>query len=261
MITISGAQASVDTTGWSPLSASIYERKQSSSEIYSYQSVQHLRFEMEMRNAIVAAAEALSRSGLRFSDFKNSKCNERLWSRTVVGGFRIKEGVPPAEGIRDIFENGRMYATECATATVIVVYKGVLDLIGDTSFNRLFYNLLLYDWHVDDDLRLTVQTGIREAYPGDLRYFSNPDVNPDTPQWQGENVVMIANDLYYGHPFGIGPSNVIIAGLNRVRIPGSETSAYLTDEIVQPDYLYLSRFEPGARPVVFARVGGRNYVL
>ena len=57
MITISGAQASVDTTGWSPLAASIYERKQSSSEIYPYPSVQQLRFEMEMRNAIVAAAE------------------------------------------------------------------------------------------------------------------------------------------------------------------------------------------------------------
>lgn len=261
MITISGVQASVDTTGWSPLAASIYERKQSSSEIYPYPSVQQLRFEMEMRNATVAAAEALSRSGLRFSDFKNSKCNELLWSRTAVGGFRIGEGVPPAAGIRDIFANGRMYATECATATVIVVYKGVLDSIGDTAFNRLFYNLLLYDWQVDDDLRLTAQTGIREAYPGDLRYFSNPDVNPDTPQWQGENVVMIADDLYYGHPFGIGPSRAIIAGLNRVRIPGSETSAYLTDDIYQPDYLYLSRFAPGERSVIVARVGGRNYVL
>ncbi len=261
MITVSGVQASVDTTGWSPLAASIYERKQSSSEIYPYQSVQHLRFEMEMRNAIVAAAEALSRSGLHFSDFKNSKCNERLWSRSEVGGFLIKEGVPPAEGIRDIFANGRMYATECATATVIVVYKGVLDSIGDTAFNRLFNNLYLYDWHVDDDLRLTVQTGIRKAYPGDLQYFNNPDFNPDTPQWQGENVVVIADDLYYGHPFGIGPSRTIIAGLNRSRIPGSGTSAYLTDDIVQPDYLHLSRFAPGSRSVIFARIGGKHYVL
>lgn len=198
---------------------------------------------------------------MRFSDFKHARCNEQLWRLTEQGGFRIREDATPAAGIRDIFANGGRYATECATATVIVLYKGVLDTIGEANFNRLFSGLLLYDWQVDDDLRLSARTGVDEARIGDLLYFNNPDFSPDKPQWQGENVVKVGDDLYYGHPVGILPAAAIIAGLNRFRRPGSVQSAYLMDIVVQPDYAYLSRFAPDARGVIFALVGGKRYVV
>ncbi|MBW5447066.1 protein-glutamine gamma-glutamyltransferase [Cohnella sp. CFH 77786] len=214
---------------------------------------------MELRAATVAAAERLGYSGMKFSDFKDARCNPWVWQRTELGGFKIREGVPPAAGIRDIFVNGSLYATECATATIIVVYKAVLDTIGDTQFNRLFDGLLLYDWQVDDDLRLIKRKGI-ESYPGDLLYINNPDFDPATPQWRGENVVKISDDHFYGHPLGVAPLEIFITGLNGVRRPGAFISAYLTDDVVYPDHAYLSQFAPGMRQKVIGRIGGKRVV-
>jgi protein-glutamine gamma-glutamyltransferase len=260
IITISGAQTPVDTTSWSPVAIKIYEQKKNSALTYSYESVQHLRFEMALRSAIVAAAEALSNSGLRFASFKNAQCNEQLWNLTEEGGFQIRDDSTPAAGIRDIITNGRKYATECSTAAVIVIYKGVLESILETDFNRLFSGLLLYDWHPDDHLQLTTQTGIEDSYLGDILYFNNPDFSPDTPEWRGENVIKMENDLYYGHPFGIVPAQSIITGLNQNRRPGSNQSAYLMENVTRPGYLYLSQFAPDVRSIIFARIGVRNFV-
>ncbi|RKP54083.1 protein-glutamine gamma-glutamyltransferase [Cohnella endophytica] len=250
----------MDTTSWSPVAIKIYELKKKSSVAYSYPSVQYLRFEMALRAAIVAAADTLSNSGLRFANFDKAQCNERLWKLTDEGGFRIKDDSTPAAGIRDIFANGSKYATECSTASVIVLYKGVLDSIRETDFNNLFSGLLLYDWETDDNLGLNTQTGIKDSYPGDLLYFNNPDFSPDTPEWRGENVVKIGDDSYYGHPFGIVPAKKIIHGLNQNRRPGSNQSAYLTEDVTQPGYLYLSKFAPDARSIIFARIGIQFFI-
>jgi protein-glutamine gamma-glutamyltransferase len=260
IITISGAQTPVDTTSWSRVASKIYEQKKNSAVTYPYESAQHLRFEMALRASIVAAADALSHSGLRFASFNKAQCNERLWHLTEEGGFRIRDDSTPAAGIRDIFMNGSKYTTECSTAAVIVVYKGVLDSIRETDFNRLFSGLLLYDWNIDDDLRLTTQTGIEESYPGDILYFNNPDFSPDTPEWRGENVIKIEDNRFYGHPFGIVTAQRIITGLNQNRRPGSNQSAYLTENVTRPGYLYLSQFAPDVRSTIFARIGSQNFV-
>ncbi|MBB6671874.1 protein-glutamine gamma-glutamyltransferase [Cohnella nanjingensis] len=249
----------VDTASWSPVAIKVYEQKKNSAVTYNYQSVRHLRFEMALRAAIVAEADALSHSGLRFATFKNAHCNEQFWNLTEIGGFRIRDDSAPAAGIRDIFNNGSKYATECATATTIVVYKGVLDSIPESDFNRLFADLFLYDWDVNDNLRLTTKSGT-ESYLGDLLYFNNPDFSPDTPQWRGENVIKIGDDLYYGHPFGVVPAATIIAGLNRYRRPESNQSAYLMEDVTQPGYLYLSQFAPDARSIIRVRIGDQHFV-
>jgi len=260
MITISETPTTVDTASWSPVAIKIYELKKNSRVTYNYQTLQHLQFEMALRASIVAAAYSLSKSGLRFSDFKNAKCNEQLWNLTEEGGFRIREDSTPAAGIRDIITNGNKYSTECSTASVIGIYKGVLDSIRETDFNRLFSGLLLYDWQTDDNLRLITQTDSQESYPGDILYFNNPDFSPDTPVWRGENVIKIEDNLYYGHPFGIVPAQTIITGLNRNRRPDSNVSAYLTESVTHPGFIYLSQFAPDARSIIIARVGSRNYV-
>ncbi|GIO15758.1 protein-glutamine gamma-glutamyltransferase [Cohnella xylanilytica] len=239
----------------------MYERKRASPTVYAYPSAGQLRHEMELRAAIVSAAEALAGSGLRFEDFDKAACNEQLWHLTKEGGFRIREDAAPANGIRDIFSNGWRYATECATATVIAVYRGVLATMRESEFNSLFSGLLLYDWHTDSDLRLTVRQDAKESFPGDLLYFANPDFDPDDAIWRGENVVKISDNLYYGHPFGIVPGETIVAGLNRHRRPGSSVWAYLKDDVVYPDYAYLSQFAAVGDPRrIFARIGSRRYV-
>ncbi|KAA8786977.1 protein-glutamine gamma-glutamyltransferase, partial [Paenibacillus amylolyticus] len=174
--------------------------------------------------------------------------------------------------IRDIWRNGRLYAFECATATVIVLYGGVLGSIREDAFNSLFRNLLLFDWHYDSDLRLTEKNGKELALPGDVLYFKNPDVSPETPEWQGENTIMLRENLYYGHGIGIASGQEIIRTLNHFRFPGSMTSAYLMDMVIYPDFLYLSRYAKNAAgsnpdvttPVLpgqmYVRVGGSRYL-
>ncbi|MCJ8011006.1 protein-glutamine gamma-glutamyltransferase [Paenibacillus sp. KQZ6P-2] len=224
----------------------IYLSKKNSPDTYRYISLSHLKFELKLRTAIVEAAKALKRSGPSFETFEDSFCNEQYWHLNSKGGFELRSSVTPAEGIRDIFVNGSLYGFECATAIVIVLYKGVLDSIEEKEFNRMFADLLLYDWHYDSDLRLIEKYGSARSFPGDVGYFKNPDVNPEHMEWQGENTVKIEEDLYYGHGIGIVSSRAIIAKLNRNRIPGSNVSAYLTDQVIYPDFLYLSQFEAGS---------------
>ncbi|MEX1028815.1 MAG: protein-glutamine gamma-glutamyltransferase [Paenibacillaceae bacterium] len=197
-----------------------------------------IQFERVTRGRVVRAALALNQSGVQFEIFEKSRCNEQYWTRTANGGFLIKASIRPSVAIRDIYTSGPLYAFECATAIVIILYKAVLDYLGELVFDKLFSSLYLRDWHYDADLRLKVTEG-RTINPGDVVYFRNPDVNPLTPQWQGENAVVLSNHLYYGHGLGIVSGKEIIASLNRFRKPGSDVSAYLTETVVQLDYIYL----------------------
>ncbi|GFR38627.1 protein-glutamine gamma-glutamyltransferase [Insulibacter thermoxylanivorax] len=247
MILIAGSAAPVDTSSWPPLAREIYELKRNSPFVFDYASLHHLRFEMILRAEIVQAARALNDSGMVFATFEEARCNDMYWQLTPLGGCQLKPGISPSVAIRDIFRNGHLYATECATAIPIVYYKAVLEALGDVQFNRLFQNLLLYSWNFDSDLGLIQErTSVERAFPGDVLYFDNPDHHPASPEWQGVNVVMLADDLFYGHGVGIASSREIIRGLNRLRRPFSMISAYLMDLIVYPDFLYLSRFAPSA---------------
>lgn len=233
-----------------------------------------LSFETSLRSAIVAAAQALNRSGVSFATFERAYCNQRFWILTSRGGFQIRPEVTPADGIRNIFLEGGKYGFECATAMVIVLYKAVLDSIVESEFNRLFAGMLLYDWHYDSDLRLIEVQGSSRSVPGDILYFKNPDVSPFTPEWKGENGIKLGDDLYYGHGVGIRSAEGIIQTLNSHRRPGSTVSAYLTDQVLYPDFNYLSRFAPGysmaadtapqrieaREDAITAAVGRRQYI-
>ncbi len=201
-------------------------------------NVKAAQFERQARDNIVQSALALNRSGVQFEVFEKSRCNEHYWIRTANGGFLLKPTAVPSVAIRDIYSSGPLYAFECATAIVIVLYKAVLDSLGERIFDELFANIFLRDWHYDADLRLKVIQGLA-VKPGDVVYFRNPDVNPLTPQWQGENAVVLPNHLYYGHGMGVLSGVEIIAKLNAYRKTGSVKSAYLTETVLQLDYLNL----------------------
>ena len=216
------------------------EKMVGNDNVSRYTSMEELAFELELRKRIIDASTALYRGGLRFSIFRESKCNVDFWERMENGGFTLKGGIKPSEGLRDIFRNTRKYATECATAIVIVFYKAVLDIYKDELFDNTFPKIVLMNWLYTDN-KLGVYTN-REPdilLPGDCRYFKNPDVDPMTPEWQGENAIDLGDGTYYGHGLGIRNAEMIIRILNKKRIPGSEISAYLMDTVTLPDFREL----------------------
>jgi protein-glutamine gamma-glutamyltransferase len=250
-------QSSVDigTLPLSELERAIALQKLHSPETYRYPAADALLFEQRMRSRIVDSAMALNASGIRFSTFENSQCNEKYWVLNAQGGFQLRGGVAPSTAIRDIYMHGWMYAMECATAMVVVLYQAVVESIGERPFNLYFRDLLLYDWHYDSDLHLQSKDNLNEAYPGDVLYFKNPDHAPETPQWQGENTILLPNGLHYGHGAGIRTAEGIIAGLNTKRRPGSQISAYLTNRVVYPDFEHLRKLSG-----VIGRIGAHVYL-
>jgi protein-glutamine gamma-glutamyltransferase len=211
------------------------------SQVYEYQTIDQLDFELEMRVQILKAAVLLDKSGAKFTWLSNSKCNEKYWRRTPNGAFILRTNVSPHTGIADIFVNGAKYAFECATAIVIIFYKAVLDSFGKNVFDQLFSGLYLYDWQHDQDLDLLVHNGT-DYLPGDCVYFKNPEYNPRTPQWRGENSIVMGKNLYYGHGIGMRTSQFIIDYLNKKRHEHSHQSAFLTTEITRLNFRYLSQF-------------------
>ncbi len=229
----------------SELEQSILQQKQLSRTPYYYASFEELRFELRVRAAIVHAALMLGESGAAFDTFENSRCNERFWTLDMKGGFRLKPTVHPSDAIEDIYIHGHFYAFECAMGIVVVLYKAVLDIIGREQFDRFFDRLYLYSWHHDADLKLITVHAEGEGIPGDVQYFKNPEVDPESMQWQGVNVIVMPGGRYFGHGTGVSSAWFIIRLLNRHRIPGAQISAYLMDETTFPNFKYLHQLANG----------------
>jgi len=212
----------------------------SSNSTYKYDSIEQLEFELKMRASIIAEAKYLNNSDFNFQTFRHSFCNKNLWTRTDEGGFQLNDRVRPSDAIGDIYKNSSKYGTECATAMVIVLLKATLDTIGADKFNNAFSNIYLMNWNnVHYSLGMSTYKKLEEYLPGDFRYFKNPDVNPLTPEWQGENTIDLSNRIYYGHGIGIESESKIIEALNENRISGSTVTAYLIDSAMRPDFSRL----------------------
>lgn len=216
---------------------------------YDYSSLDQLKFELDLRMNIINASRKLNNSGLAFRVFTKSFCNRDFWTRTNEGGFLLKNNVKPSEAIKDIFRNGRKYGTECATAMVIIYYKAVLDIYPVELFNSMFTNIQLMNWHyLNRNLGLNNYANPPDYFPGDCRYFKNPDVNPLRAYLQGENAIDLGDGTYYAHGMGITTGDGIIRILNRNRKIGAKRSAYLMDTATRPDFKHLySRYHSFTR--------------
>jgi protein-glutamine gamma-glutamyltransferase len=213
-------------------------RMSESERIYYFENVQQLYFEIILRANIVKEAYELKRTSAVFATFARSRCNPQCWVLTSNGGFLLKEGISPATAIRDIFRQGTYYAFECATAMIIVLYKAMLDTLSESTFNRLFKGLFLWDGHYDKNLLLE-SFHEDQFLPGDIRYFINPEVHPRVTEFQGENAVDLGNGSFYGHGIGITSARGIIDFLNRYRKPGAGQSAYITNYVLRPNFKRL----------------------
>lgn len=205
---------------------------------HNFSSPQRLDFELKLRSEIVKASEALYRSRLQFKIFRESMCNTDYWVRMQDGGFALKTGVKPSDAIRDIYKNSHKYGTECATAMLIIYYKALLEVFGDDAFNEIFTDIYLMNWHRIEPMIREVGLMRRASafLPGDRRYFKNPDVDPATPEWQGENVIDLGAGMYYGHGAGKHRAETFVKFLNQNRTEDADESAYLMDTVGNPDY-------------------------
>jgi len=205
---------------------------------HNFSSEERLDFELKLRSEIVRAAEALNRSRLAFKVFRESFCNKDYWDRMPDGGFALKASVRPSEAIRDIYKNSHKYGTECATAMLIVYYKALLEVFGDEAFDDTFTGIYLMNWHRIEPLLREVgfMSKAKIFLPGDRRYFKNPDVDPATPELQGENVIDLGGGYYYGHGFGRHRAETFIRLLNQNRTEDADEEAYLMDTVGNPNY-------------------------
>ena len=223
------------------LERKIIDKMNDTQTVLNYKDTSELKFEVDLRKHIVDVAFALDNSGMDFAVFRKTRCNEKFWDRQNNGGFELKNGVSASEAISDILKNPRKYATECATAMVMVYYLAILQMYPRELFDKTFNKIILMNWHnIDRDMgRIGMMNDKSNDIPGDRRYFKNPDVDLSTPEWQGENVIDLGNGKYYGHGIGIYSADAIIKSLNENRKEGADTSAYLMETAGNPDYKNL----------------------
>ncbi|MGI6227215.1 MAG: protein-glutamine gamma-glutamyltransferase [Peptococcales bacterium] len=242
-----GAQALISQYQPGSAEYEFLDKLAKSTHVYRYESLEELAFETDLRRNIIKASYALYRGRLKFRTFHESVCNEAYWYRRNDGGFVLKKDVKPSDAVNDIFLNTRLYGTECSTAIVMIYYKAVLDSYGENLYNAAFQEIILMNWRqIDELMGAALYRRLPDYVPVDCRYFRNPDVNPLTPEWQGENTIELGNGLHYGHGIGIGNPGMFIEALNRNRIEGSPVSAYLMDNATRPDFKGLYQYRKNA---------------
>lgn len=241
MIIVAGKPWTEELPGLGETGQLALAMKRQAEVVYRYAVKEDLVFEFTLRDRIADASRALSQSGAKFETFEHTKANPFYWTITDRGGMLLRPEVQPAAAIRDIFTSGALYAFECATAVVIVLYKAVLDTIGEEAFNRLFRGIYLYSWEHDSDMMLITDESAPYLFPGDIVYFKNPGYPPDHPEWQGQNAVKLDEFNYYGHGTGVTSGQMIIQMLNQRRRPWSFRSAYLMNMATYPNFAALRR--------------------
>ncbi len=118
----------------------------------------------------------------------------------------------------------------------IVYFITLIEIFPEHVFNSMFPTIILMNLH--DIARELRETGyVQQAtgfIPSGRLYFGKPDVDPKTPEWQGENVIDLGNGPYYGHGIGIHVADGFKSALNENRRAGAGKTAYLMDSAGRP---------------------------
>lgn len=207
---------------------------------YIYSSFEELKFELDLKNAVVESARELNDSDVEFKTFYKSRCNEKFWIKNKDGGFSLKKNVNSYDAINDIFDKGSKYGTECATAMIIIYYRALTKLMAREVFSAIYTDIELMNWrNIDESLGVDYYDSVSDFMPGDCIYFKNPDVNSKTPEWQGENTINLGDGTYFGHGVGIMSGEKIIEKLNKYRKKHSSVSAYMLESVTCQGGKYL----------------------
>lgn len=149
-----------------------------------------------------------------------------LFFHPDVWTFKLNAGVRASDAVDDFLANPSAYSMECATVISFIHYAAVREAFrqatgDDALFDERFgdMNVGRLGQGVENDMRAARKTIDGPSRVGDHAYFSNPDVTERARRggWNGENVIVMGEDLFFGHPFGITSGGEIIDHLNAVR--------------------------------------------
>jgi protein-glutamine gamma-glutamyltransferase len=216
--------------------------------------------DLVFRQNVVEAAYALAESGAAFSAGQaTDKVNKKLWTLGYGGRMQVRKFLPegkfgkPSEALNDIFENGKQYGFECATAMMVIYHKAILDHVGADAFDQMFTeprNLTFFRWSIEDDdytdiKRLTMKPS--PLHPGSHYYFKNPDASAENSAFGGENVIYLGEGKFYAHGIHgadgtyIVTENEITHTLSSLRRRGATEKPYRVDMEMHMDGLALSK--------------------
>lgn len=188
------------------------------------------RFEQaKMQLCVVNAAKQFAAAGVNFSGRSaDDACNKKFWWMGFGGRLGVRADVKPSDAINDVFKNGSMYGMECATATMIILYKAILDRVGPEDFDRSFAKLKIFRWQEEDaDFTAAKQVGKLPGFlPGDHTYFKNPDASAENSSWGGENVIYLGDGMYFGHGVGLATKDEVLDCLNSLRRENATRKAF-----------------------------------
>jgi protein-glutamine gamma-glutamyltransferase len=108
------------------------------------------------------------------------------------------QGAGSAEVDR-FFGSGSVPQCDCTAAAYIVLAKGLLDTIGATDFDALGYRSQAYP------IKRRQPITTAQMKLGDWTYFKNYSdyLQVAGGAWQGENVIKVGSDQYWGHGGGV----------------------------------------------------------
>ncbi|WP_240794266.1 protein-glutamine gamma-glutamyltransferase [Bacillus sp. BHET2] len=221
-----------------PVQETIFNTLKESPTDYRYRNLGELKYELKIRERIIANAKQLNESDAKFSAFEHSNFNSAFWLKTPYG-YTLKESKLPSDAIEDIFTNSSAYSFECVTSIVLIYYKSILDTITTRNFNQLFSPLIVWGHNFNDHLGMVTYKGL-DYIPGDVYYFFNPDF--EDPIWMGENSVFIKEDQYFGHGVGLVTHDEMIEALNTLRKKDAKESAYLLNQVTRLKFSELYRY-------------------
>jgi len=105
---------------------------------------------------------------------------------------RATAGVSASDSVNRFFGDGKGLLADCWESAQILLAKGLLDTIGSSDFDSLGYQFNKYPKTPD------VPRQLSDVKVGDWIRFKNYPEYPNGWAWQGENVVKMGEDLYWG---------------------------------------------------------------
>lgn len=176
---------------------------------------------------VVDAANQMNDAAIDFAA-RNFRVNQQYWWVGYGGKMGVRFGQRPSAALADIFNNGRAYSMECATATLATFYKAILDRIGPDDFDKQFPRLQLYRWRIQAPAFEAAkrQERLGGMLPGDYTYYVNPEVAPENAAFAGENVIDVGDGLFFGHGIGIVSESELLDELDSMRSAGATKKAY-----------------------------------
>lgn len=216
--------------------------------------------DLAFRKCVVDAAYALADSGASFSGSADGdKVNTALWTMGYGGKMGVRKFLAdgslgkPSAALKDIFDNGRAYGFECATAMMVIYHKAILEHVGAEAFDALFTEprmMSFFRWSIEDDDFADVKTLLHKPTPlrpGSHYYYENVDASPENSAFRGENVIYLGEGKFYAHGV-VGASGQyivteqeLVRSLSSLRRAGATKAPRRIDMEMHLDGLALSK--------------------